>query len=219
MWFHNYIVRNCEYNCEAINDNVNINSAYSNEGEFLEGKAVCQGIAMAYRCLCNKIGVEAIVARGNSLKPGDKNYERHAWNIVKVGDAAIHVDITWDMCLTKDKEPIRYDYYFLPDIEMMRDHQYVKYPICRNREISMFHYTHTFFNSIEELKDYIDTEEKDINKKEFFLQFKMKNRKESKNEVRSILSDYIIAKVNKSFTYSYSINEAQSVFMFHFICK
>lgn len=219
LWFHNYIVRNCEYNYEAIKDDANINSAYSIEGVFLEGKAVCQGIAMAYRCLCNKIGVEAIVARGNSLKPGDENYERHAWNIVKVGDAAIHVDITWDMCLTKDKEPIRYDYYFLPDIEMMRDHQYVKYPICRNREISMFHYAHTFFNSIEELKDYIDTEEKVINKKEFFLHFKMKNRKESKNEVSSILSDYIMAKVNKSFTYSYSINEAQSVFMFHFIYK
>ena len=106
---------------------------------------------MAYRYLCNMIDVESIVARGNSLKPGDKNYERHAWNIVKVGDAAIHVDITWDMCLTKEKEPIRYDYYFLPDIEMMRDHQYVKYPICRNREISMFHYAHTFFSSIEEL--------------------------------------------------------------------
>lgn len=220
LWLHNYIVRHCEYNYEAIKIGMDIKNAYSIEGVFLERKAVCQGIAMAYRCLCRKIGIESIVVRGNSLKPGDKNYERHAWNIVKVGEAAIHVDATWDMCLTKNKEPIRYDYFFLPDIEMMRDHQYVKYPICRNREISMFHYAHTFFGSIEELKDYIDTEENVINKKkEFFLHFKMKNRKESRNEVSSILSDYIMSKVNKSFVYSYSINEAQSVFMFHFVYK
>ena len=70
------------------------------EGVFLKRKAVCQGIAMAYRCLCIKIGIESIVVRGNSLKPGDTNYERYAWNIIKVGESSIHVDITWDMCLT-----------------------------------------------------------------------------------------------------------------------
>ena len=219
LWLHNYVVRNCEYNSEAIKDNASIRSAYSIEGVFLEKKAVCQGIAMAYRYLCNMLGVESIVAQGNSLKPGNKNYERHAWNIVRVSDAAIHVDVTWDMCLTKDNEPIRYDYFFLPDIEMMRDHQYVKYPICRNREISMFHYTNTFFNSIEELKKYIDMEDKRIRRKEYFLHFKMKNRKEDKKEVGSILSDYIMSKVNKSFSYSCSLNEAQSVFMFHFTYK
>lgn len=218
LWLHNYIVRNCEYNYEAIKDNVDIKSAYSIEGVFLERKAVCQGISMAYRYLCNILGIESIVARGYSLRPGEKNYERHAWNIVKVADAAIHVDITWDMCLTKEDGPIRYDYYFLPDIEMMRDHQYVKYPICKNRGISIFDYTHTVFTSIEELKSYID-KEKRINRSEFFLHFKIKNRKESKSEVISILSDYIMTKVNKSFSYSYSINEAQSVFMLHFIYK
>lgn len=40
-----------------------------------------------------------------------------------------------------------------------------------------------------------------------FLYFKMRNRKEGKEEISSILSEYIMEKVNKSFSYSYSINE------------
>lgn len=122
MWLHNYIVKYCEYNDETIKIGMDIKKRIlydmckelcvhingcpvkrvriTIEGVFLKRKAVCQGIAMAYRCLCIKIGIESIVVRGNSLKPGDTNYERYAWNIIKVGESSIHVDITWDMCLT-----------------------------------------------------------------------------------------------------------------------
>ena len=216
LWLHNYIARNCTYNDDAIKDGADIKSAYSIEGVLLEKTAVCQGIAMAYKYLCGKLGIDAIVARGNSLKPGSKNYERHAWNIITVGDHAIHIDATWDMCLTDKTGPIRYDYFFLPDIEMMRDHQYVKYPICRNRNINMFSYTNTFFESIEDMKRYIDAEEKRINKQEFYLYFKTKNRKESKEEIVKELGDYIAHKTNRGFSSTYRVNEAQSIFVFHF---
>ena len=219
LWLHNYLARNCVYNQDAIKENADIKSAYCVEGVLLEETAVCQGIAMAYRYLCEKIDIEAIVAIGYSLKPGNKKYERHAWNIVRVGNNAIHVDVTWDMCLTDEDGPVRYDYFFLPDIEMLRDHQYVKYPICRNREINYFSKKNRWFNSEEELFQFIKNEDKFIIKQDFFFYFKLRNRKISKEELVTLIGKLLMNKKNKGYSCTYFVNDTQSVFLFHYCFK
>jgi len=215
LWLHNYFVRNCVYNYAATEKDSGNKTAYTIEGFFLEKTAVCQGIALAYKFICTQLGIDVVVAYGNSLEPGRKEYGMHAWNIVMSNDAAIQMDVTWDMCLTQDDGPIRYDYFFLPDIEMMRDHQYVGYPICRNRDINMFSYKKAYFTAIESTKEYIDRViEKSADGKRLIFQFKMKNRKETKEEVAKYISDYILEKTNKGFSYTYLTNEMQSVFLF-----
>jgi len=216
LWLHNYLVRNCVYDHEAYNDDSITGSPYSIEGVFFKQKAVCQGIALAYRYLCERVNVEAIVASGYSFEPGKKESVLHAWNIVRVGEESIQVDVTWDMCLSPKNRPIRYDYFFLPDVDMIQDHTYVDYPVCRNRNINLFQYTHTSFETVDELKSYVDTLEKEIEKKDVYVYFKMKKWEESDRELAKIVARYIMRKWKKNLAYTYSRNETQSIYLFHY---
>ncbi|MCR5734741.1 MAG: hypothetical protein K6G22_09075 [Lachnospiraceae bacterium] len=220
LWLHNYLVRNCTYDDEAIKEGADIKSAYTIEGVFLKNTAVCAGIARAYSYLCGMVGIEALVARGRSIRPGCTDYGRHAWNIVLAGNDAIQTDVTWDMCITQKDGPVRYDYFFLPDIEMMRNHQYVGYPPCSNREINMYSKMNAFFTSKEQIKDYIDKIlEKKRGQKRIFIQFKMKKRKETKDEIKELVMDHIMERIHRSFTSSCGYNEIQSVFLFDITIK
>ena len=153
---HNYFVTNCIYDHDAKGKSHSMWRAYTIEGCLLNKKAVCQGIAFAFRYICSMIDVEAIVARGVSLEPGCTTYEGHAWNIILAQNEAAHIDVTWDICLVGKEGKIRYDYFFLPDLEMMRDHQYIGYPICRQLKSTYFERAGTQFTDIEILGDYIE---------------------------------------------------------------
>lgn len=217
-YIHGYIARHCEYEHEAVGDVDNHRSAYNIEGVFLHQKAVCKGIAMAFREFCRRYGIDAIVARGVSLQPGKKDYEKHAWNIIRVGDKSAQVDATWDMNMTLDGWPVRYDYFFQPDIEMMRDHQYVGYPICRKLKASYYEKSGTQFQELKELDTYIQKvveKNKDADPETpFFLQFKLMNRKESEEEVTKYIIEQIQKDVTRGFWYNCVKNEAQSVFTY-----
>lgn len=216
---HNYIVANCTYDHDAKEKSDSMWRAYTIEGCLLNKKAVCQGIALAFMYLCSLVSVDAIVARGVSLEPGCTNYERHAWNIIMAQNEAAHIDATWDMCLSGSSGKLRYDYFFLPDLEMMRDHQYVGYPICRQLKSTYFERTGTQFTDIEVLGDYI----KDVmrkyeidsdGKKRIYLHFKMKNRKQTKDEIKDYVNDSIKKATRKGYSYLVSVNDAQSVFSY-----
>lgn len=217
---HNYMVSSCTYDYDAKDNSDKIWSAYTIEGFFLKKKAVCQGIAFAFKFLCDKAGVDTIVARGVSLQPGCTTYERHAWNIVRAGGEAAHIDITWDMCLKGDNGKIRYDYFFLPDLEMMRDHQYVGYPICRQLRSSYFEKMGTQFSDVDMLGEYIESNivkyENDIDYDSgLYLHFKMKNRKENKSEIQEFVNQTIRKATKKGYSYTVSVNEAQYVFCYN----
>ncbi|MCR4739482.1 MAG: hypothetical protein K5886_04385 [Lachnospiraceae bacterium] len=215
LWLHDHMVRNCTYDEEAIKEGADIKGAYTIEGFFLNNTAVCAGIALAYRYLCKMAGIDAIFVSGNSIHPETKDYGNHAWNIIRAGNAAIQVDVTWDMCLTKKDGPVRYDYFFLPDIEMMRDHQYVGYPSCSNKEVNMYARRNALFTSSESIKDYLDRIlENRAGKKRVFIQFKMIKRIETKEEISGLVREHISRKTNKAFSMSYTVNDRHSVFLF-----
>lgn len=216
---HSYLVTNCTYDHDAKGKLDSVWRAYTIEGCLLNKRAVCQGIAFAFRYLCSLVDVEAIAARGVSLEPGCTIYERHAWNIILAQNEAAHIDVTWDMCLSGSSGKMRYDYFFLPDLEMMRDHQYVGYPICRQLKSTYFERTGTQFTDIDVLGDYI----KDIVRKcefdsgggkKIYLHFKMKNRKQTKDEIKEYVNDSIKRATRKGYSYLVSVNDAQSVFSY-----
>ena len=217
-YIHSYLVRNCTYDYAALEDLDGRRTAYTVEGPLLEKTGVCQGIAFVYRMICRKCGIEAIAVKGVSLRPGCTTYEGHAWNLIRVGECAAQIDVTWDMCLTSEDRPIRYDYFFLPDIDMMRDHQYVGYPICRRMNMSYFERSKTSFKQLNELDSYIKQvlyKDGDKCKKgTYYFQFKIVNRKETKEDIQNYVKDAIKKNTNKGFSYSITINSAQSVFLY-----
>ncbi len=217
-YIHSYLVRNCKYDYTALEDSDKRRAAYTIEGPLLEKTGVCQGIALAYRLICMNCGIEAIAVKGVSLRPGTTVYEGHAWNLIRVGESSAQVDATWDMCLTSEEWPIRYDYFFLPDIEMMRDHQYVGYPICRQLNSSYFERSQSQFKEMKELDGFIARvfrNNKSWDKPgNYYFQFKMTNRKETEKEIQNYVSNLIRKCTDKGYSYSVSINSPQSVFSY-----
>ena len=55
---------------------------------FERGKAVCEAYAWLYNLLLQREGIESYIVSSESLG--------HAWNLLHLGDAWAHVDITWD---------------------------------------------------------------------------------------------------------------------------
>ena len=89
--------------------------AWNAYGALILRKAVCEGIACAFKLLCDRVGLPCIVALGQAKG-------RHAWNIVRIGGRFYHVDCTWDLkaTLARNVPFARYRYFNLPD-EMIRD--------------------------------------------------------------------------------------------------
>ncbi len=60
-------------------------TAYS---ALVQGSSVCQGYAMAYMYLLDRVGIRSTYCSSEKLN--------HAWNIVYIDSVPYHVDVTWD---------------------------------------------------------------------------------------------------------------------------
>ena len=109
----------CAYDWNVANGedapSYNVYTAY---GALMGGNAVCQGYALAYNLLLNKVGMETEYVTSSTIN--------HGWSLVKIGDTWYHVDVTWDDPLTNlsgfnHDLPGRCDHaYFLVSTETMK---------------------------------------------------------------------------------------------------
>ena len=119
---HDYLAAEMKYDSEALRDRKKgrLISAHSVIGFFSKQSAVCDGISSTVKLVLNALDIPCIVVAGSAAGEGDGG---HAWNIVKIGEEAYHLDITWDINMsTRDK--ICYDYYNIPDEAARRDHKW-----------------------------------------------------------------------------------------------
>lgn len=64
-------------------------------GALVNGKAVCEGYARAFKMVMDRLGVACVLVQGYSQGEGD-GYEAHMWNYVQVDGAWYAVDVTWN---------------------------------------------------------------------------------------------------------------------------
>ncbi len=79
---HDYIVTNVEYDYSY--------SKYSAYNALIEGSSVCQGYALLTYRMLRGLGLQTRIISGLG------NSDRHAWNIVKIGNKYYNIDCTWD---------------------------------------------------------------------------------------------------------------------------
>lgn len=99
-------------------DNQNICSV------FLDKKSVCNGYAKAAQYLLNYFGIPCIIVNGSALG------NAHAWNIVEIGGAYYHMDVTWGdpSYYSQDEEEksgapdIDYSYLCVTTAEISKNH-------------------------------------------------------------------------------------------------
>lgn len=154
---HDSVVKSVAYDYDSIKKKDSFH-AYSIVGAFLDRRAVCEGIAKAFKLLCNEFGMKCIVVLGKADKKGvftEDSY--HAWNLVKVDNESYYVDVTWDNLYDKDFHHISYDYFNLTTKEILLDHQPTgDLPICDATRLNYFYSTRSFISAYEDLIELIN---------------------------------------------------------------
>ncbi len=107
---HDYICDNVDYDYTY--------TKYSAYDALCTGTAVCQGYAVLFYRMCKEAGLPVRIITGMGQT------ERHAWNIVQIGDVYYNIDCTWD---GQDPET-NYSYFLLNEIDFVghtRDDEYL----------------------------------------------------------------------------------------------
>ena len=113
--------------------------SHSVEGALLHGRAVCEGYAKAFKLLCDKAGLSALVVFGTAA-PRTGVMEDHAWNIVKLHGQCYHVDVTWDHGMAVLEGEINHTYFNTTDRKISYSHAWDQelLPACTSTEYSYY---------------------------------------------------------------------------------
>ena len=113
---HDYMCTNIKYDYDGSDMRNLRNFIFSHNimGVFANKKAQCEGIAKAAKVLLNAVDVKCIFVCGKA-KDEKGGMADHAWNIVKIGENAYHLDITMDIGACPEGS-IAYDYFNITDM-------------------------------------------------------------------------------------------------------
>lgn len=96
---HNYLCEKAAYASGTY--------AHSSYGALVDGNCVCDGYAMAYKAICDKLEIPCVEVSGTGISTNGT--ESHMWNLVQMPNGKWYgVDVTWD-----DREDKTYTTYFL----------------------------------------------------------------------------------------------------------
>lgn len=141
-FFHDYIIKHCSYD----DSGENYGNAY---GALIEGKAVCEGYARAFKYLCDKVGIPCELVNGYADV-------EHMWNLVRINGDWYQVDLTWDDPKNHDGDYISYTYFNITTNEILKDHTIndtLELPDAIATDYNYFNYYDLNVSSLDEFKE------------------------------------------------------------------
>lgn len=125
---HDYMAYTIDYSYEALEDpNLNaFDDVFNVYGALVNKSCVCQGYALAFGLLMNRLGIDWRLATSVSMN--------HAWNLVNLDGQWYHIDVTWDASTTYSqlfgfRRPL-HDNFLLSDSTISdSDHQHSDWKI------------------------------------------------------------------------------------------
>ncbi|MGM9567461.1 MAG: transglutaminase domain-containing protein [Clostridia bacterium] len=132
LYIHDFICRNVHYD--------KLKKQYSHEiiGPLGQGVGVCEGIAKSVKILCDALDLWCAIAVSEANPEKGIKY-RHAWNILRLNGMYVHLDVTFDLSLSKN-DIIRYDYCFRSDSWFFRDHESLVWTMPSCGDDHLFYY-------------------------------------------------------------------------------
>jgi hypothetical protein len=109
-YIHDYLLGNCIYTLDT-------ELSGTPYGALVEGKAKCDGYALAFQMIAERAGIPCVTAIAAPGSTGINGSYGHAWNKVKVSKAWYNIDCSSDDTTLKTGK-ICYDWYMLADSEM-----------------------------------------------------------------------------------------------------
>ena len=148
---HDYLVEKATYK--------DIDAPYSHEmpGVFLYGIGVCEGIAKAFKYLCDSVGIRSGIVVGNT-KGGTT---AHAWNQVCIDNEWYNIDVTFDSNLTKYSGDVRYDYFNVTDSELIDRSSFYGVHPC-NKYFGFYERNQRYAKCQNELRNIMKKRTKDV---------------------------------------------------------
>lgn len=104
---HDYLTVNCEYDYQNYQNGTIPDASYTSYGVLVNGEAVCQGYALAYKYLLNQVGIDCYMVTSDKMN--------HAWNMIVLDGENYQVDVTWDDPTWDLVGRARHTYMFLSD--------------------------------------------------------------------------------------------------------
>ena len=204
-YVHDFICRNVRYD--------KLKKPYSHEilGPLGQGVGVCEGIAKAVKCLCDRLGVWCIVALAENNPDKGVKY-RHAWNVVRLGDAYYHLDATFDNSLGS-AELVRYDYFNLDDRHIFRDHQRLVLPLPECSGDKGYFYRSLSFTKTEDVEKRV---RQALRKKQEHFVFHWRGGGLNQEILGQLLEKCAGAAAERGKTVGCSLNRAQAVIQLDF---
>lgn len=86
-------------------------------GALVNGKAVCEGYARAFKMAMDRLGIECVLVQGVAQAEANGGYEPHMWNYVRIDGGWYAVDVTWN-----DTAGNAEDYFLRGNAVMKLDH-------------------------------------------------------------------------------------------------
>lgn len=203
LTIHDYLVRTVTYDYSALENNGNDSKeAFNVLGALLYKKAVCWGIACAFKLLCDYCGLKSFVVVGDTIpKQEDAG---HAWNIVKIENKPYHVDVTWDI---KEKGDISfcYDYFNLDDTLIKMDHTWSSnlYPQCSVIEYNYYYKNQLYVRDVGDISKYVA---KQLRMGKNYVAFKFANAMPPVDEIEKRIK-VGVAKALRFGAYKYYVSE------------
>lgn len=123
-----------EQRVQAAHNALILNAVYSDTGDPFEytavgalvrGKAVCSGLAYAFKYLMDRLEVPCLVVRGTAAStPSWDDPERHSWSLVELDGRWTHVDVTYDLGFSPAKRYPHLAYLGVSDEEIAPTHRW-----------------------------------------------------------------------------------------------
>lgn len=118
---HDYLIANIEYDSTISKDNI-----YNICGALINGEAVCEGYARAFKYLMDGLEIPCTLVIGTG-RNSEGNTENHAWNYVLLDENWYAIDATWDDPVVSGvgwvSQATRYKYFLKGANDMNIDHQ------------------------------------------------------------------------------------------------
>jgi len=108
---HNYIINNGKYASDELREK-NKDKAFNKANDILiDGNGLCSSYADAMALFLDKFDIENYKIASDT----------HIWNLVKIKDEWLHLDLTWDDPITNTGEDILEKYFLLIDNDRLKE--------------------------------------------------------------------------------------------------
>ena len=117
LYLHDSLCEVCSYDYADTAD-----LTVSSYDALVNGSAVCEGYAKAFKLLLDRAGIKSYLVTGIA-RDESGNTEGHMWNVVKLSGGNYYVDPTWDDMSVNEGLPESEHFYFNVNEQMLsRDH-------------------------------------------------------------------------------------------------